>query len=291
MQLSRGVLVILGCTAALLVATPSRAQISGPPASPESSGPAIGEPPGVPLPVVALILDRERELGLSPAQVESLRRLGLEMLRASIRRQADLMLAQVDLWTLLDRPPDRTMDVAGGEAKIREAAQIRTDLEIAFLRAMEAARNQLTADQRSRLTVLLTSAGPADPPGISTDPPSDARGAGHGPSGGAAGHPPGGRPPAGPPPGRPPGGPPPGGHPHGGGGHVYIWGGPLWWGAPYPYWGYPAWWYVPPPAAVEPPQYIQPEPPAYWYYCPSANAYYPSVPTCPEPWVQVAPTG
>jgi len=28
---------------------------------------------------------------------------------------------------------------------------------------------------------------------------------------------------------------------------------------------------------------------AYWYYCPSVRAYYPTVPTCPEPWVKVPP--
>jgi hypothetical protein len=48
--------------------------------------------------------------------------------------------------------------------------------------------------------------------------------------------------------------------------------------------------YAPPPVA-EPPEYIERPPAAYWYYCPSAGAYYPSVPTCPEPWVLVAPTG
>jgi len=28
---------------------------------------------------------------------------------------------------------------------------------------------------------------------------------------------------------------------------------------------------------------------SYWYYCPSASAYYPTTPTCPEPWVKVPP--
>jgi hypothetical protein len=28
---------------------------------------------------------------------------------------------------------------------------------------------------------------------------------------------------------------------------------------------------------------------SYWHYCPSARAYYPTVPTCPEPWVKVPP--
>ena|SRR6267378_4057770 len=27
--------------------------------------------------------------------------------------------------------------------------------------------------------------------------------------------------------------------------------------------------------------------PSYWYYCPSYGAYYPSVASCPEPWVTV----
>ena len=28
---------------------------------------------------------------------------------------------------------------------------------------------------------------------------------------------------------------------------------------------------------------------SYWYYCPSARAYYPTVPACPEPWIEVPP--
>jgi uncharacterized protein DUF3300 len=28
---------------------------------------------------------------------------------------------------------------------------------------------------------------------------------------------------------------------------------------------------------------------SYWYYCPSAGAYYPTVPSCPEPWIKVPP--
>lgn len=67
---------------------------------------------------------------------------------------------------------------------------------------------------------------------------------------------------------------------------------------PYPYWYYPPPYYVytPPPVVVqEPPVYVQqqiPPPPAppvesYWYYCPSAKAYYPNVQSCPDAWVKV----
>lgn len=33
----------------------------------------------------------------------------------------------------------------------------------------------------------------------------------------------------------------------------------------------------------------QPPSQSYWYYCSSARAYYPTAPTCPEPWVKVPP--
>ena len=91
-----------------------------------------------------------------------------------------------------------------------------------------------------------------------------------------------------------------GGYGHGGYGHRYyrprvsIGVGPAFW------WGAGAAWYGPPPAYVyprrviveQPPVYIQREPapaPSYWYYCESAGAYYPSVPSCAERWVKVLP--
>ena len=33
----------------------------------------------------------------------------------------------------------------------------------------------------------------------------------------------------------------------------------------------------------------EPVPQAYWYYCPSAQAYYPTVKNCPEAWIKVPP--
>ena len=59
--------------------------------------------------------------------------------------------------------------------------------------------------------------------------------------------------------------------------------------------------YGPPTVVVQqPPTYVQqevaplapaepPAPQAYWYYCSSTKAYYPSVQTCTEPWVKVPP--
>lgn len=78
----------------------------------------------------------------------------------------------------------------------------------------------------------------------------------------------------------------------------FVWGPPYWY---YPHWYYPPPYYVytPPTVVVEePPVYIEqpapaPAPPSppqtYWYYCRSAQGYYPNVQTCPEAWIPVAP--
>jgi len=83
---------------------------------------------------------------------------------------------------------------------------------------------------------------------------------------------------------------------HRGGGAVFIGVGPaFWWGPPYPYYPYPPYYYPPAPVIVEQPTiYVQQPPlppatPVYWYYCPSAQGYYPQVQSCPEPWVKVPP--
>jgi hypothetical protein len=79
---------------------------------------------------------------------------------------------------------------------------------------------------------------------------------------------------------------------------VFIGVGPTYRYAPSPYYAYPGPYYAYPPppvvyqapVVVQSPIYVPPPPPpapAYWYFCPSYNAYYPSVPACPQAWVPV----
>jgi len=60
-------------------------------------------------------------------------------------------------------------------------------------------------------------------------------------------------------------------------------------GVPYVY---PPVFVAPPPVYVQPaPQvYVQPAPQSYWYYCDSAQGYYPYIQQCPGGWRQVTPT-
>lgn len=174
------------------------------------------------------------------------------------------------------------------------------------------------------MALLLVSVAPGNAQGHSGAGHAAGGHPGGAPPGG--GHPGGGSPPGGHPGGGPPSGAHPGGGHPGGGGHGGWhgpgWYGPGWYGGvfiggpwfypysdpylypdlyPYPYGAYsypyaPAPYYAyPPPVSEGSSIYIEREPApsaptqAYWYYCASAKAYYPSVQKCPEPWIKVPP--
>jgi hypothetical protein len=231
------------------------------PATAQPVPPTPAREPGWPtLPVIGTIFEHREALGLSAAQVETLERLSLDLVRAAIRRRADLMITQLDLDVLLDQDPGTAVDVAAAEAKIREIEKIRSELQLALIRAVEAARAQLTAEQRSRLAALLAGTGAqraADP----AEPPRPALGAAAPPAGGEA-------------PPRPPAGPRVEAQrdSHQGRAAIRIWP---------PFQWEPYWFYAPRPVVVQGPPVGQPS----WYYCRSAQAYHPFVSSCPEPWL------
>ena len=67
--------------------------------------------------------------------------------------------------------------------------------------------------------------------------------------------------------------------------------GGLWYFYPAPVYPYPNPYEPPPAMLVTPPAGAAPPPRAtYWYFCESAQGYYPYVQTCPEGWQPVNPT-
>ena len=104
-------------------------------------------------PLITIMLHHRTELGLTPEQVTRLEAIRGEFAREAIRRDADIRIAELDLGTLLEQDP---VDLAKAEAKTREVAQLRVDLRIARLRAVEQGKAVLTADQRARLQSMLS---------------------------------------------------------------------------------------------------------------------------------------
>lgn len=113
---------------------------------------SLGRPEGPRKPsFVGIVLMNRQELGLTTQQVDSLRKLGMDSWRVAIRRSADLQIAQVDLLSLRLTDP---VDMGKVEAKVREIEKFKGDGSIARIRTAEAAKAQLTAEQREKLKNL-----------------------------------------------------------------------------------------------------------------------------------------
>ena len=100
---------------------------------------------------IRMVLMNRQVLGLTTQQVDSLRNLGMDSWRAAIRRNADLQIARLDLMTLRWSDP---VDMGKIETKVREIEKIKGDGSIAAIRTAEAAKAQLTAEQREKMKSL-----------------------------------------------------------------------------------------------------------------------------------------
>ena len=104
-------------------------------------------------PVISLLLRNREKLGLSDDQVKKLEQLRSDFEKETIRNEADIRVAEIDLNNLLQ---SQSADLAKIEAKIRETERLRADLRIARIRAIEKGKALLTAEQRKKLQELLS---------------------------------------------------------------------------------------------------------------------------------------
>ncbi|MGH7417757.1 MAG: Spy/CpxP family protein refolding chaperone, partial [Candidatus Rokuibacteriota bacterium] len=98
-------------------------------------------------------------MALTPAQVDSLRKLGTDARRADIKGQADRRLAELDLRTLMapdPADPNKPRDLARIETKVREIEKLRADGRVAQIMSLEQSRQVLTPEQREKLRSLLS---------------------------------------------------------------------------------------------------------------------------------------
>ena len=100
---------------------------------------------------IRMLLRNQQQLGLTAQQVDSLRKLGMDARRAEIRARADRQVAQLDLMSLRFTDP---VDMGKVEAKIREIEKLKGDARIAAFRTAEAAKAQLTPEQKEKLKGL-----------------------------------------------------------------------------------------------------------------------------------------
>jgi len=112
-----------------------------------------GRAPREERPLISIMLRNRDKLGLSTEQVRNLEQLRNDFERESIRRDADLRVAEMDLANLTEAP---AVDMGKVEAKVREIERLRADQRLARIRTIEKGKQQLTAEQRKKLQELLT---------------------------------------------------------------------------------------------------------------------------------------
>jgi hypothetical protein len=101
-------------------------------------------------PISLMLRNRER-LGLTAEQVKHLEQVRNDFAKESIRNEASLRIAELDLASLLEAQP---VDMPRVEAKIRDIERIRADLRIARVRSIEKGKAHLSAEQRRKLQEL-----------------------------------------------------------------------------------------------------------------------------------------
>src|SRR2546422_594558 len=109
--------------------------------------------------VIGIALRHRQELSLTPQQVDTLKKLGMDSRRAAIRAAADRRVAQLDLVSLRQTDP---LDMGRVEAKVREIERLRADSGLAAIRTDEQAKAQLTQEQREKLKGLAATGWPRE---------------------------------------------------------------------------------------------------------------------------------
>ena len=99
-------------------------------------------------PLISIMLEHKQDLGLNAEQERRLRDLRTEFAKESIRRGAEIRVAEIELDALLEQDK---WDLAKIEPKVKQIASLQGDLRLARVKTLEAGRSVLTAEQLEKL--------------------------------------------------------------------------------------------------------------------------------------------
>jgi Spy/CpxP family protein refolding chaperone len=99
-------------------------------------------------PLLTMMLHHSQELGLSAEQEKGLRDLRTEFAKESVRRTAEIRVAQIEVYALLDQ---ERWDLAQIKPKAKQIAALEGELRVARLKTLAAGRALLTPQQLEKL--------------------------------------------------------------------------------------------------------------------------------------------
>lgn len=134
-------------------------------------------------PLISLMLQNKEALKLAPEQVQKLETLRLNFRKVTIKRSADLQVAELELAELRRKDP---VDLAKVEAQVKRIETLRAEQRLSRIKAIEEGKALLTPEQRRKLETLAQTGGGGQPTRMMGGPMMRGMGGMMGPSGGGA---------------------------------------------------------------------------------------------------------
>jgi len=95
-----------------------------------------------------------KDLNLDDQQKAFMAEIKGRMMKESIRKKADLQIAQFELKELLTQ---ETVDMKAVEAKVRQIETMKADMHLSHIKAMEECKSKLTPEQRKKFIEMIAS--------------------------------------------------------------------------------------------------------------------------------------
>ena len=102
-------------------------------------------------PLVSIALRSHEELKLTDDQIKRLKDIRDAFSKKSVKERAEMKTRRIDLKRALDT---EKIDLADVEKKIREISNMRVDLRIARLKAIQEGKSVLNAEQQKQLSKI-----------------------------------------------------------------------------------------------------------------------------------------
>ncbi len=93
-----------------------------------------------------------KDLNLDDQQKAFMREIKSRMMKETIRRKADMHIAQIELKDLLMQD---TVDMKAVEAKVKQLEAMKTEMQLSHIKAMEECKAKLTPEQRQKLREMM----------------------------------------------------------------------------------------------------------------------------------------
>lgn len=143
----------LAVALAIALALPASAQVYGPMGQEGPMGPGFREGREGRMmshegPLITIMLEHSQELGLTLQQQQKLSDLRTEFSKESVRRTAEIRVAEIELDTLLEQDQ---WDLSKIEPKVKQIAALQGDLRLARIKTLAAGRAVLTPEQLEKL--------------------------------------------------------------------------------------------------------------------------------------------